>query len=828
MNNSVNRELGTHYDAQGVELKWQTHWQDSGVDAACDDASDTRETYYCLEMFPYPSGNLHMGHVRNYCLGDAVARYKRMQGFNVLHPIGWDAFGLPAENAAIKHQRPPAEWTYANIDQMRGQLKRLGLSYDWSREIATCKPEYYRWEQWLFTKLMEKGLAYQKEAEVNWCEPCHTVLANEQVVDGVCWRCDTPVIKKNLKQWFIKITAYAEELLDDLDQLSGWPEKVVGMQRNWIGKSSGAEVSFQVEDSEESLDIFTTRPDTLMGVTYMAVAAAHPLAIKAAENNPELAAFLKECATISTKEADVATMEKKGMPLGIHAIHPITGEKVPVWVANFVLMGYGTGAVMSVPAHDERDYDFAKKYGLNIRQVVSNQAGDADVNEAAFTDAGILVHSGEFDGLDSETAKKTITVWLAEHGKGEERIQYRLRDWLLSRQRYWGAPIPVIHCDDCGAVPVPEKDLPVVLPEDLQPTGGASPLAECEAFVHVDCPKCGKAAKREVDTFDTFMESSWYMNRYISARCDTAMVDAKDMARWAPVDQYIGGVEHAVLHLLYARFYHKLMRDVGLFDGDKVGSEPFKNLLTQGMVLMDGTKMSKSKGNTIDPNAIIARYGCDTARLFTLFAAPPEKDLEWEDSGVEGAHRFLNRVWRLFEKLDVDAGGEDDMRLVQDLRRTIHSTIDKVTRAFEQGFAFNVAIAAQMELSNALQSFDVKGEQGKAAIREGLEALIKMLSPFVPHFACECGERLGFSNIAVMMPWPEVDAEALVQDEVPLVVQVQGKKRGEIMVSKDIEQDDALALAQADSAIAKWLEGNQIVKVILVKGRLLNIVVRPL
>ncbi|PCH53890.1 MAG: leucine--tRNA ligase [Flavobacteriaceae bacterium] len=816
-----------HYDAQDIEIKWQKQWAESGIDNPSNDAHDQRTNYYCLEMFPYPSGNLHMGHVRNYCLGDAVARYKRMQGFNVLHPIGWDAFGLPAENAAIKHKRPPAEWTYANIDQMRGQLKRLGLSYDWSREIATCKPEYYRWEQWMFTKLMEKGLAYQKEAEVNWCDPCHTVLANEQVVDGVCWRCDTPVVKKNLKQWFIKITDYAEELLDDLEQLSGWPEKVVGMQRNWIGKSSGAEVSFNVENSDEVLDIFTTRPDTLMGVTYMAVAAAHPLAVKATENNAELAVFLKECSTISTKEADVATMEKKGMALGVNAIHPVTGESIPVWVANFVLMGYGTGAVMSVPAHDDRDYDFAKKYGLNIKQVITNTAGDADVSEAAYTDAGVLINSGEFDGLKSGKAKKTITHWLDSHDKGEERIQYRLRDWLVSRQRYWGTPIPVIHCDDCGAVAVPEKDLPVVLPEDLQPTGGSSPLAECEVFLNVDCPQCGKPAQREADTFDTFMESSWYMNRYISARCDTAMVDADAMATWAPVDQYIGGVEHAVLHLLYARFYHKLMRDMGLFDGEKVGAEPFKNLLTQGMVLMDGTKMSKSKGNTVDPSAIIERYGCDTARLFTLFAAPPEKDLEWEDSGVEGAHRFLNRVWRLFEKLNADTDGKDDDKSVKDLRRTIHVTIEKVTRAFEHGFAFNVAIAAQMELANALQSFKIQGESGKTAFVEGLQALVKMLSPFVPHFACECGEKLGFEKDAVIMAWPEVDAEALVQDEIVLVVQIQGKKRGEIMVPTGVDQDTALALAQADSAVAKWLEGMAIVKVILVKGRLLNIVVRP-
>ena len=815
------------YNPQAIEEKWQERWQAAGIDVASDAEDDTRETYYCLEMFPYPSGNLHMGHVRNYCLGDAVARYKRMHGFNVLHPIGWDAFGLPAENAAIKHGRPPAEWTYGNIAQMREQLKRLGLSYDWSREIATCKPEYYRWEQWMFTKLMEKGLAYRKEAEVNWCDPCHTVLANEQVVDGVCWRCDTPVKKKNLAQWFIRITDYAEELLNDLDKLTDWPEKVVGMQRNWIGKSTGAEVSFKVEGSDETLDIFTTRPDTLMGVTYMAVAAGHTLAKQAADNNPELAAFLEACSVMSTKEADVATMEKKGMPLGVNAVHPVSGELVPIWVANFVLMSYGTGAVMSVPAHDERDYDFAKKYGLNIKQVIKPESADWDITDAAFTEAGILIDSGAFDGLASGKAKKVITAWLAENNKGEERIQYRLRDWLVSRQRYWGTPIPVVHCEGCGIVAVPEAQLPVVLPEHLQPTGGVSPLAECQEFVNVDCPKCGKAAKRETDTFDTFMESSWYMNRYTSARCDTGMVDAKAMQKWAPVDQYIGGVEHAVLHLLYARFYHKLMRDVGLFDAKQVTSEPFKSLLTQGMVLLDGTKMSKSKGNTVDPKDIIEKYGADTARLFTLFAAPPERDLEWHDSGVEGASRFLNRVWVLLEKVGQTYQGSANAKATKELRRVIHTHIQKVTHAFEQGFAFNVAIASMMELSNALSSFDACDEQGVAVFDEGISALITMLSPLVPHFASECGERLGFETVAVMAPWPKVDTSALVQDEISLVVQIQGKKRGEILVAPDVSQDDAFAAAQADESIAKWLEGMAIVKVILVKGRLLNIVVKP-
>jgi len=820
--------VAERYEAQQIEQKWQQRWGASGIDAASEDAQDQRPSYYCLVMFPYPSGNLHMGHVRNYCLGDAVARFKRMRGFNVLHPIGWDAFGLPAENAAIKHGRPPAEWTYHNIDQMRGQLKRLGLSYDWSREIATCHPDYYRWEQWLFTRLLEKGLAYQQNAEVNWCEPCHTVLANEQVVDGVCWRCDTPVIRRNLKQWFIRITAYAEELLADLDTLTGWPEKVVGMQRNWIGKSTGAEVSFGLEGSDETLDIFTTRPDTLMGVTYMAVAAAHPLAQQAAQGNAELAAFLDECSKISTKEADVETMEKKGMPLGINAIHPITGENVPVYAANFVLMGYGTGAVMSVPAHDQRDFEFARKYGIRIRQVIRPPEGEWDIGSAAFTEAGVLIHSDIFDGLTSGDAKQAITQWLAQHDRGEERVQYRLRDWLVSRQRYWGAPIPVIHCADCGIVPVPDSDLPVRLPEELHPTGGASPLTTCETFRHTACPKCGKPAERELDTFDTFMESSWYMNRYTSPRNDSAMVDAAAIERWAPVDQYIGGVEHAVLHLLYARFYHKLMRDAGLFTSAQGGDEPFLNLLTQGMVLKDGAKMSKSKGNTVDPNAIIDRYGADTARLFTLFAAPPEKDLEWNDAGVEGANRFLQRFWRLLDRIEVlDASGADDAAAVAGLRRAIHQTVQRVTHAFEHGFAFNVAIAGLMELTNTLYAFDAKGEAGAAALREGAEAVVRMLAPLVPHFACECGERLGFADVAVMTAWPEVDESALASNELTLVVQVQGKKRGEITLARDASQDDALALAESDASIAKWLDGMQIVKVVLVPGRLLNIVVRP-
>jgi leucyl-tRNA synthetase len=816
------------YDAQTIERTWQQRWEALAADAASDDPADSREPFYCLAMFPYPSGNLHMGHVRNYCLGDAMARYKRMQGFNVLQPMGWDAFGLPAENAAIKHGRPPAEWTYANIRQMRGQLKRLGLSYDWSREIATCRPEYYRWEQWLFTRLLKKNLAYRKQAEVNWCEHCHTVLANEQVVDGVCWRCDTPVLRKNLAQWFIRITDYAEELLDDLDKLPGWPERVREMQKNWIGRSTGAEVFFAIEGSDEMLDIFTTRPDTLMGVTYMAVAAGHPLARRAAESDPGIAAFIEACSHVSTKEADMETMEKKGMPLGIDAIHPITGETVPVWVANFVLMGYGTGAVMSVPAHDERDHEFAKKYGLAIKQVIAPADGSAaDVEQAAFTGPGVLVHSGAFDGLDSEAAKAAITAHLAQHERGEQRVQYRLRDWLVSRQRYWGTPIPVIHCEHCGIVPVPDEDLPVVLPEDLKPTGGASPLTTCEAFVHADCPTCGKPARRETDTFDTFMESSWYMARYTSPRNETAMLDRTAVRRWLPVDQYIGGVEHAVLHLLYARFFYKLMRDEGLFDSADGGDEPFMRLLTQGMVLKDGAKMSKSKGNTVDPNALIEQYGADTARLFILFAAPPEKDLEWSDAGVEGANRFLHRVWRLLERLDGDDGGVADAGACKAMRRTIHATIQRVTHAFEQGFAFNVAIAALMELTNALYAFEAVGGEGRAVLREGVQALLKMLAPLVPHFACACYERLGQDGMAVLADWPAVDPAALVQEAIDLVVQVNGKKRGEVRVAPDADEATAMDAARGEPAIARWFEGMAVVKVILVPGRLLNVVVKP-
>ncbi|MDQ6963180.1 MAG: leucine--tRNA ligase [Mariprofundaceae bacterium] len=810
--------MKTEYDAQSIETKWQALWHEKSVDMAVED--DARPKYYCLAMFPYPSGQLHMGHVRNYSLSDVLARYKRMHGFNVLHPMGWDAFGLPAENAAIKHNVSPQTWTLKNIDQMRVQLKRLGLSYDWSRELATCLPNYYRWEQWLFLELLEKGLAYRSEAEVNWCDDCNTVLANEQVVDGKCWRCDQAVRRKQLAQWFYKITDYADELLTDLDQLKDWPDSVRDMQRNWIGRSIGAEVDFSHEDGQQSLRIYTTRPDTLMGVTYMAIAPEHPWAQTAAKENVEVSEFIESCAHSSTKEADLATMEKRGVFSGHYVKHPITGKHLPVWIANFVLMSYGTGAVMSVPAHDQRDFEFAKKYHLAIKQVIAAQASDEALVELeeAWTGTGTLIQSGIFDDLDSESAKNTITQYLNKNNLGTRKVQYRLRDWLISRQRYWGTPIPVIHCDICGIVPVPQDELPVTLPEQT----AATPLSKNEAFIHVECPKCGMDARRETDTFDTFMESSWYMQRFCCADHDTAMLDASRVNRWLGVDQYIGGVEHAVLHLLYARFFHKLLRDQGLVLGD----EPFQRLLTQGMVLKDGTKMSKSKGNTVDPQGIIEKYGADTARLFILFAAPAEKDLEWSDSGVDGAYRFLKRVWRMLEKVEepLVAGKED----IKTLRRHIHLSIERVTHAFEHGYAFNVAIASLMELSNHLQAFQAVSQAGKDAWQEGMVALVRMLTPIVPHFSSECAQHLGLDGDAVLAEWPKVDAQALVLDEINLVVQIQGKKRGQITVPVDVDKDTALAMAQADEKIAPWLEGQQLVKVILVPKRLLNLVVRPL
>ena len=812
------------YHPEEVEREAQAWWDEHQTFRAVEDPA--REKYYCLSMFPYPSGRLHMGHVRNYTIGDVISRYQRMRGKNVLQPMGWDAFGLPAENAALQHKVPPARWTRDNIAYMRDQLRRLGFGYDWSRELATCDPEYYRWEQWLFTRLFERGLVYRRTAPVNWCPHDQTVLANEQVIDGRCWRCDTPVERRDIPQWFMKITAYADELLEGLDRLEGWPEAVRTMQRNWIGRSEGVEIVFDVEGGGP-LKVFTTRPDTLMGVTYVAVAPEHPLARAAAEVHPNVAAFIEECTRGGTAEAELETMEKKGMDTGFKAVHPVTGDRVPVFVANFVLMAYGEGAVMAVPAHDQRDWEFARRYGLPVRQVIAPaDGGEVDLNQGAFTDKGVLVDSGEFAGLSSEEAFERIAAWLEARGRGRRRVNYRLRDWGISRQRYWGAPIPIIHCEHCGEVPVPDEDLPVRLPEDVDLDGAGSPLARMPSFYKVDCPRCGRPARRETDTFDTFMESSWYFVRYCCADNRTAMVDDR-AGHWLPVDQYIGGIEHAILHLLYARFFTRLMRDLGLVDID----EPFTNLLTQGMVLKDGAKMSKSKGNTVDPEALMQKYGADTARLFIMFAAPPEQSLEWSDAGVEGAFRFLRRLWRRVH--DHVQGGPapalepaalDDRQKA--LRRRTHETIVKCSEDIGRRYTFNTAIAAVMELLNELNRFDDGSPQGRAVVQEALETAVLLLAPIVPHITHVLWRELGHTERAVVdEAWPEADPAALVRDEIELVVQVNGKLRGRITVPADAGRDAVEAAALHEPNVQRFVEGRGVSKVIVVPGRLVNIVV---
>ena len=814
-----------NYDPQSIETKVQKFWDENQVFRAVEDKD--KEKFYCLAMFPYPSGRLHMGHVRNYGIGDVISRYMRMQGKNVLQPMGWDAFGLPAENAAIKNNVAPAGWTYENIDYMREQLQRLGFGYDWERELATCKPEYYKWEQWLFTKLLEQGLAYKKTAGVNWCEHDNTVLANEQVIDGKCWRCDNPVERREISQWFMKITDYAEELLNDLDKLDGWPEKVRSMQRNWIGRSEGVELEFAIEN-DNALSVYTTRPDTLMGVTYVAVASEHPLALKAAAGNSELQAFIDECKVSSTTESDMATMEKKGMATGVMATHPITGEQVPVWVANFVLMDYGSGAVMSVPAHDQRDYEFAKKYHLDIKQVIApaNDKTEADIESAAFTEKGVLINSAEFNDLSSADAFSAIATKLESINKGERKVNYRLRDWGVSRQRYWGTPIPVVNCASCGAVPVPEDQLPVLLPENVNFDGGVgSPIKQMPEFINTTCPKCGGAAERETDTFDTFFESSWYYARFACPDADKMLDERADY--WAPVDQYIGGIEHAVLHLLYARFFHKLMRDQGLLSSD----EPFKNLLTQGMVLKDGTKMSKSKGNTVDPQGLIESYGADTVRLFTMFAAPPDQSLEWVDSGVEGASRFLKRVWKtVYQHVSsTDKVVALDLEQLNDgqksVRMKLHETIQKVSDDIGRRYTFNTAIAAVMELMNHLAKFDDESEQGRAVMREALDAVVLMLSPIVPHITHELWQLLGHDEAIVNCAWPVYDESALVKDSIELMIQVNGKLRGKVNVATNADKDVIEAEAMKDENVIKFIDGKTVRKVIVVPGRLINIVV---
>jgi leucyl-tRNA synthetase len=900
------------YLPQDIERAAQARWAHTQAFRAADDSD--RPKYYCLSMFPYPSGKLHMGHVRNYTIGDVLARYHAMRGFNVLQPMGWDAFGLPAENAAIANGVPPARWTYANIDHMRAQLKALGFAIDWSRELATCKPDYYRWEQWLFTRLFEEGVIYKKMATVNWDPVDQTVLANEQVIDGRGWRSGALVEKRDIPMYFFRITQYAEELLSGLDTLPGWPERVKTMQANWIGKSTGVRLAFPYElalspgpspagggGEQGLLSVFTTRADTLMGVTFVAVAAEHPLATRAAQGNPALAAFIAECKQGSVAEADMATMEKKGMDTGLTVTHPLTGESVPVWVGNYVLMSYGEGAVMAVPAHDERDFDFAKKYGLPIRQVIDHVAivdarkalatgknGDRPLtrddieklesflstnkystdrwHDGYDTKLGICINSGKYDGLGYEAAVDAIAADLAAKGLGEKRIQFRLRDWGISRQRYWGCPIPVIHCEACGDVPVPAGQLPVVLPEDVVPDGSGNPLNKRADFVNCICPKCGGAARRETDTMDTFVESSWYYARYACPDFADGMLDQR-ANRWLPVDQYIGGIEHAILHLLYARFFHKLMRDEGLVASD----EPFANLLTQGMVVADtyyredasgkktwfnpadvemkdgvailksdnqpvvvgGTeKMSKSKNNGVDPQALIDAYGADTARLFTMFAAPPEQSLEWSDAGVEGAHRFLKRLWKtVYEHVQGGAlpnplpqageGANAGPKPIKDLRRQLHQTIQKVGDDIERRRQFNTAIAAVMELMNALARLEGDDAPARGVRQEVLAAVVAMLAPIVPHIAETLYAEL---KPGAALAWPAVDESALVQDEIELVLQVNGKLRGQIRVAAAADKAAIDAAALASEAAQKYLEGRPPKKIVVVPGRLVNIV----
>ncbi|MCF6325524.1 MAG: leucine--tRNA ligase [Gammaproteobacteria bacterium] len=818
--------MDEQYKPEIVEQQAQNDWEQNQTFKAVED--DSKPKYYCLSMFPYPSGRLHMGHVRNYTIGDVISRYQRMLGKNVLQPMGWDAFGLPAENAAIKNNVPPAKWTKENVVYMRDQLKRLGFGYDWDRELATCDPDYYRWEQWLFTKLFEKGIVYKKTAPVNWCPNDMTVLANEQVIEGCCWRCDTQVERKEIPQYFMKITDYADELLDDLEQLTGWPEQVVTMQRNWIGRSEGVEIHFNlagdVVNHDQPLKVFTTRPDTLMGATYVAVAPQHPLALAASENNQKLASFIDECNCMETAEAAMEMMEKKGVDTGLKAIHPISGEQVPIFAANFVLMGYGEGAVMSVPAHDQRDWEFAQKYGLPIKQSIKPGDGsEIDLSKAAFTGKGLLVDSGNFTGQTSLEAFDVIAQFLVDNDKGAKRTTYRLRDWGVSRQRYWGSPIPIINCEQCGAVPVPEDQLPVVLPEAVEMDGVGSPIKKMPSFYECECPKCGAEAERETDTFDTFMESSWYYARYCSADNHGAMLDER-ANYWLPVDQYVGGIEHAILHLLYARFFNKLMRDVGLVKAD----EPFENLLTQGMVLKDGVKMSKSKGNTVDPQKLIERYGADTARLFMMFAAPPEQSLEWSDSGVDGAARFLKKVWNLASANQAilskaaNAGFDNANDAQKAVRREVHDVLKQALYDFDKQ-QFNTVVAACMKIMNALGTLKPGGAHD-AVLDDGFSIVLRLLSPIAPHIAHVLWCDLGYGDDVLNATWPTVDESALVRDSIEMMVQVNGKVRGKITVAANAAKEVVEEAARNDENVQRFTDGKAIKKVIVVPGRLVNIV----
>lgn len=818
--------MNPEYNAKAIEQNAQQYWQENRSFEVVEDAS--KEKFYCLSMFPYPSGRLHMGHVRNYSIGDVIARYQKMQGKNVLQPIGWDAFGLPAENAALENQVPPADWTYQNIDYMKKQLMALGFGYDWSREIATCHPDYYRWEQWLFVQLFKKGLVYKKNSVVNWDPVDKTVLANEQVINGRGWRSDAIVEKKEIAQWFMKITDYADELLAGLDDLDGWGDAVKTMQKNWIGKSMGLEISF-TRDDNPPLSVYTTRPDTLMGVSYLAIAAEHPLALEAGKNNASVQAFIDECKTLQTTEASMATMAKKGINSGLKCAHPLTGEAVPIWIANFVLMGYGTGAVMSVPAHDERDYEFAKKYKIPIKQVINPEG---DISENALTDKGILFNSGAFDGMDFDQAFKAIAEQLETQNLGKRQTHYRLRDWGVSRQRYWGCPIPIINCPACGTVAVADADLPVILPENVVFAKGDSPIKQMPKFYQTSCPSCGGSAERETDTFDTFFESSWYFARYACQDNNKAMLDER-ADYWLEnggVDQYIGGIEHAILHLLYARFFNKLLRDEGLIKH----SEPFKNLLTQGMVLKDGAKMSKSKGNTVDPQKMIAKYGADTVRLFILFAAPPTQDLEWSDSGLEGANRFIHKVYRLaihfikdkktYSVADLSADTLDENQ--KNIRQKAQQTLQKITDDFGRRHAFNTAIAALMTLSNTLAKFTKTDTQSMAVRSEAIDILIQGLSPITPHICHYLWRELGKTTAMIDEPWRNTDDKALQQDKVQIIVQVNGKLRAKLMIAADTDNKTAETQALTDTNVAKFVEGKTVVKVIVVPNKLINIVVK--
>ncbi|MGM0434803.1 MAG: leucine--tRNA ligase [Pseudomonadota bacterium] len=856
-----------HYRPDAVERNAQQYWESNDVFAVREEPGKPK--YYCLSMFPYPSGKLHMGHVRNYTIGDVISRFQRMQGKNVLQPMGWDAFGLPAENAAISNRTAPATWTRQNIEHMKTQLKRLGFGYDWNRELATCDPEYYQWEQWFFTKLYEKGLVYKKNATVNWDPVDQTVLANEQVVDGRGWRSGAVVEQKEIPQWFVKITDYADELLDDLDKLDGWPEQVKAMQRNWIGRSEGVELDFQMEDGSDTLRVYTTRPDTLYGVTYMALSARHPVAEKAAERSRDVSEFVAECRNTVASTADVETMEKKGVETGLYALHPLTGERIPVYVANFVLHEYGTGALMAVPAHDERDHEFARKYRIAIRQVVSpNDGRDVDTYEQAFTEKGLLTGSGPYTGTSSEEAFAAIAEDLEKRGIGKRKTNYRLRDWGVSRQRYWGAPIPMLTLENGESAPVPEDDLPVALPEDVTMDGVQSPLKTDPEWAKTTCN--GQPAFRETDTFDTFMESSWYFARFCSPWKDDGMLDPEAANYWLPVDQYIGGIEHAILHLLYARFFHKLLRDVGLVNSD----EPFNRLLCQGMVLAetwyretdnggkewfspqdvdaeydgkgnvvsatlkaDGqpvhpggvTKMSKSKNNGIDPQAIIDEYGADTVRLFMMFAAPPEQSLEWSDSGVEGAHRFLRRLWRMVHQHVTDGGpghampGDAD-EAQQGMRRKTHQTIAKVSDDFSRRLTFNTAIAAVMELLNDAGRFEIRDDGDRAVMQEVLETAVLVLAPVAPHIAHELWQALGHDTPVVDAEWPVADDSLMKQDSIELVVQVNGKLRSRIQADAEADRDQLEALALADDNVQRFIEDKTVRKVVVVPGKLVNVV----